>query len=582
MFIDVTQSPYDASGNGTTDDTAAFQQADAAGGTLYVPRGQYAIASDLTLASDIRFEQGASLLPAAGVTLTLQGWLDAGPFPVFAIPVDDTGEPSAFVYLQTVVQVVPQWFGALGNGIQDDYPAIAAALNCIRRPPAQQYGGAGAGAVLFFPPGVYLVGRPLNCTLSQYTLRGSGSFQSVLRGNTGAGNAIIDFTGSDFSLVEGLMLDTPAAVQSADPMNSSTVGVLLARTLTSAGTPGESWFVNLREVVIQIQTDAAANGGNGTVGVYNYAGEVSNMHNVFVQADTAVVYTQGNLFSLNSVHCPQDSQSNPMIDVDSSMTVCTTTGSNALVGLAGPGLRIAGAANLLIDAYLDSLATSPPANLPAPYPFAINVSGQLTDFEFRGSIEGFPCMMVNSTRISGMRFFAYGSYQVPNSDTYKDPVPPATGPAAPPSTLPVIYMQPAPSSGVGAYIQDSIISVSPTPTTLATSPTYLVDTPAQPAYVCQLYDSLIFPRNGTIRLQGDSLIEANMVLSPNKVSQVSLQAPTTGGNFVQGNDVSALSSPGVANAAPGSKPGNVVKSIQVFDAQGNSLGYVPVYDSIGT
>jgi hypothetical protein len=37
---------------------------------------------------------------------------------------------------------------------------------------------------------------------------------------------------------------------------------------------------------------------------------------------------------------------------------------------------------------------------------------------------------------------------------------------------------------------------------------------------------------------------------------------------------------GVGNSAAGSTPGTVVKKIQVFDASGNSLGYVAVYDAI--
>lgn len=37
---------------------------------------------------------------------------------------------------------------------------------------------------------------------------------------------------------------------------------------------------------------------------------------------------------------------------------------------------------------------------------------------------------------------------------------------------------------------------------------------------------------------------------------------------------------GVSNAANASTPGNLVKKIEVFDAQGNSLGFVPVYASI--
>jgi hypothetical protein len=37
---------------------------------------------------------------------------------------------------------------------------------------------------------------------------------------------------------------------------------------------------------------------------------------------------------------------------------------------------------------------------------------------------------------------------------------------------------------------------------------------------------------------------------------------------------------GVGNSATGSSLGTVVKKVQVFDAAGSSLGYLPVYDAI--
>ena len=59
---------------------------------------------------------------------------------------------------------------------------------------------------------------------------------------------------------------------------------------------------------------------------------------------------------------------------------------------------------------------------------------------------------------------------------------------------------------------------------------------------------------------------------------VGLQGSTTlselGGNAVIEGGL------GVANAADASTPGSVVKKIAVFDADGNSLGFLPVYSTI--
>ena len=37
---------------------------------------------------------------------------------------------------------------------------------------------------------------------------------------------------------------------------------------------------------------------------------------------------------------------------------------------------------------------------------------------------------------------------------------------------------------------------------------------------------------------------------------------------------------GVGNSAAATTPGTVVQKIEIFDASGSSLGFIPVYDSI--
>ena len=126
MFQDV-KTAHGAAGNGVADDRAAFVAADGAGGTIYVPRGTYRIASALTLASDVRFEQGAKLKPDGGVAVTLGGGLDAGVFQVFDVSAGGAVKPTR------VEEMLPQWWGAKGDGVADDSPAIAAALAADRR-----------------------------------------------------------------------------------------------------------------------------------------------------------------------------------------------------------------------------------------------------------------------------------------------------------------------------------------------------------------------------------------------------------------------------------------------------------------
>ncbi|HEU4559580.1 MAG TPA: glycosyl hydrolase family 28-related protein, partial [Longimicrobium sp.] len=198
MYLDVSAAPYSANKTGTADARAAFASADAAGGTLYVPRGTYRIDSNLTLSSDVHFEEGAVIRPNANVTVTLNGTLDAGAFQAFDIKTF-TG---AKVVLGKAERLLPQWWGATGNGSTDDYAPIAAALASAAK--STQYGSGARGAILFFPPGIYRVTKPLDLTPFQMNLLGSGQFQSVIRGDTG--RAIIELVGGGYSSVKGFTL----------------------------------------------------------------------------------------------------------------------------------------------------------------------------------------------------------------------------------------------------------------------------------------------------------------------------------------------------------------------------------------
>jgi hypothetical protein len=70
-------------------------------------------------------------------------------------------------------------FGAVGNFSNDDTTAIQAAIDA-----ADAYAGGVGGAVIYFPPGVYVVTASLNLhTKSGLTLRGAGKRSSTIRGN---------------------------------------------------------------------------------------------------------------------------------------------------------------------------------------------------------------------------------------------------------------------------------------------------------------------------------------------------------------------------------------------------------------
>lgn len=119
------KTDYAAVGNGTTDDAAAIQNAithlgTEGGGTIFFPVGTYKISSDITFPanSTIRFANGAKLSPDTGVTITVSGSIDAKLHQIFA------GAGSVKGADERKLTVIPQWWGAKGDGATDSTAAF--------------------------------------------------------------------------------------------------------------------------------------------------------------------------------------------------------------------------------------------------------------------------------------------------------------------------------------------------------------------------------------------------------------------------------------------------------------------------
>ena len=107
----VTPQDFGAVANGVTNDTAAFIAADARGGTLRVPSGNYVISGSITFASAVSFDFGAILILGAGVTIAFNNQMIAGPQQVFQI---GAGASVTFNWNKTS-EGFSEWWGAVPN-----------------------------------------------------------------------------------------------------------------------------------------------------------------------------------------------------------------------------------------------------------------------------------------------------------------------------------------------------------------------------------------------------------------------------------------------------------------------------------
>ncbi|WP_106766787.1 right-handed parallel beta-helix repeat-containing protein [Paenibacillus faecalis] len=114
------------------------------GGVLVLQKGTYVINQNTTIDANItlHFMQGAKFSVPKDRTLMIHGRIEAGFSEIF------TGEGVVSGNLQEQ-EFIPQWFGAIADGIHDDTWAVQAAVNA-----------AGAlGGTVIFPAGTYNISR---------------------------------------------------------------------------------------------------------------------------------------------------------------------------------------------------------------------------------------------------------------------------------------------------------------------------------------------------------------------------------------------------------------------------------------
>lgn len=443
-----------------------------------------------------------------------------------------------------VINVKHEQFGAVGDGVTNDAPAINAALNLARM---QGDYGQGPNVVVYVPAGIYRLDQPLDMNAGPFELVGAGRYHTVLRGNTGDRAAVVEMVGSTFCKLSHLLIDDMVDALPLAQRNPSAVGVLLARVdapKNANNYAGERFAAqssdnNLEDVVIRLRSRPGANGGKGTVAYYNFACEVSNWHNCFFLADTGALLSASNQFGvqLKTVRYIEWKPGVPeqirMWTGEASMTVVRSSGANTVGGMAGPAILLGGGADFAFDAYLSHLST------PEPWTkYAIVINGQVHGVAHRGSIEGYlGAVQVLGVQVSGLHLDSYLAIQ----NMYD-----AQG--AEIDAVPVVMLDkrvveyPAGSgnfTNVGSSLVDGHLAPVPTSDT-ANVVGRLVDTVTDASHVIQ--DNLLTLRQLKVRLRNawsPSVLRGNLATSSLPLGSGQFTSPATitrGGNFVVAAD----------------------------------------------
>ena len=166
---------FGAVGDGATDDSAAFTAAAATGG-VFVPKGNFAIGSSISVPAPVTFDDGAYITVAAAKNVSITGVVTSKPQWIFqgsgtvTLDLDGSGLNDVARYAHI------SWFGAVPSTTVNQAPYINACYTAF---------GNSREGVVEFDRGVYRLDSSVTVSRGMYT--------------TGAGSRITVFTLTNFS-----------------------------------------------------------------------------------------------------------------------------------------------------------------------------------------------------------------------------------------------------------------------------------------------------------------------------------------------------------------------------------------------
>lgn len=354
--------------------------------------GVYRLKSGLVVPGNvtIKFERGAILSVPAGKELVINGLIEAGLQQIFS------GDGTVSGTLQ-VVNIYPQWFGAVGNGIADDTSAVQKAIDLACRSRVLS---------VDLNRGQYLITKTLNCTNTReagtlfrdgLNIFGSSFTGSGLVGETGDGHAVIETSGSQWLTLRNFSINP-------GKKNKSTVALFTGCPKILPQSQNQTY-----SLMIFLFDDPTANNGQGTIAVWNFGAEEHTYDRMYIHANRPVVltaYNGANGFEYKNSYLE-------LLPVHS-LGVTTFTGECFLASLNKrfPAVTTVDINSLnMQNTYIGVTFGTEGTNT-----CAFDVRGGLTGFTYSGTIEGFASFArINGAIVAGNVTATFGGVADPTS-----------------------------------------------------------------------------------------------------------------------------------------------------------------------
>ncbi len=197
-----------ATGDGTTDDRANVNTANTNAGSKtlnFAPltggAATYRISSNIAFTTDVFIEKGAQISADVGVTVTFSSSFRAGNYQVLS------GDGTFVFAAGSCEYVVPQWWGAVGDGVADDTSELQAALTAAEL----------AVRKVFLPAGSYLTSSALSIRYGTKFIGAGREITEIIVGGGGDGidiTHVVDAEPYESAVVRGMRIystTTPVA-----------------------------------------------------------------------------------------------------------------------------------------------------------------------------------------------------------------------------------------------------------------------------------------------------------------------------------------------------------------------------------